>query len=288
MKETADEILWEKSYLERHSSSLGVAPPADGSSYVKAIGNDCVPTRLELLPLHAFVEIKGIDGLDSAQVKLVVSQLEDAEIRYCCKIGACGSSPTPQPTKPPDLFGGLYWVKDCQDCDAGDPNPFTKGFNCPSGTKPYPIGRTLTPEEKTGSNLFLCLGDLTIHEDENFGGMYQLDDVNSQDNRMNPITNGYNCSSGYRNILVARVTTPEPQWSGASIFYCFKEVESLGDAHMGGFYTQADVGTQGNVANQYTLTTSCPNQYTPYRAGRHYGPESKVGTNLYVCLNNVD
>jgi hypothetical protein len=113
MKETADGILWEKSYLHRYSSSLGVTPPADGSSYVKAIGNNCVPTRLELLPLHSLVQLKGIEGLDSSEVKFVVSQLQDAEIRYCYEIGICGSTPTPQPTKAPDLFGGLYWVKDC-------------------------------------------------------------------------------------------------------------------------------------------------------------------------------
>lgn len=248
--ETADGLLWEKYHSTRYSSALGVMPPADGSSYVSAIGNNCVATRIQLAPMHSFVAERGVEGLNSSDLYLVVDLLQTAEWMYCVKLGICKITPEPTmaPTAAPAL-GGMYTT---QDNGAGVANAVTGEFNCPTGYTAFVVGRTLAPEGKVGENTMLCLLNTTVDEGDNFTGTFQKDDITQNDSRNNPFTGALSCPSGYSAIQYGRVTTAEPHWEGANQYYCYKPVVPLGVSYFGGFYQLADlVSTIDNVHNYF-------------------------------------
>ena len=52
----------------------------------------------------------------------------------------------------------------------------------------------------------------------------------------------------------------------------------------GGMFQIDDCRSSANVSNPLTGTTSCPANYTAYWSGRIWQPETKCGSNQYICI----
>ena len=50
---------------------------------------------------------------------------------------------------------------------------------------------------------------------------------------------------------------------------------------------QVDDCNRNNVNNPKTGTLACPSGFTAYKSGRSFGPESKCGSNQFVCLKST-
>jgi len=116
-------------------------------------------------------------------------------------------------------FGGIYQINDNgrgkysnRECGSS--------YCCPNNKKPYVFQRVYHPEERVGSNTYICLGSFVPGKSQ-IGGFYQMIDTGKAvDNIFNPYTGGPSCPLGYKAIQIGRIKVPEEDRNGANSFIC--------------------------------------------------------------------
>jgi hypothetical protein len=242
-------------------------------------------------PMPIKVEIDGLDGLLSSvyfpnDSKIIFKQaaLLTALIGYCKRLVGenlvkdCEGIPPDPPFPNKSIFGGTYqlsayylWV-----------NPYTKGYNCPVGYKPYLMYVYGTWNSVTHSidvaTAYMCLDsdvmDTTRVDPMNyFGGFYEISNsICAVGNPMDPSgLVGCNCPSGYTSSLFYTFNNGE-----LNMYFCFNANIELTSSIMGGVWS-------AHSPNYYTDVASCPVGF-----GR-YEMLSTTATHesMIMCLNNI-
>jgi hypothetical protein len=176
-------------------------------------------------------------------------------------------------------YEGSFQVDDCGRNNV--PNGMNGGgFNCADPVQ-YQSNRQLDPESRCGGNDYFCakpgypkLGPVGV------AGFFQQPDLRSRDFVANSVTGTTKCPTGYRQVQIGRVLTPEDQ-IGANQFVCVSGWGS--DHYFGGTYQVDDCG-QSTRNNPLTGAPTCPGGYTPQKYGRVKGAEgSQCGINQFWC-----
>jgi len=185
------------------------------------------------------------------------------------------------------VFGGQFQI-DCRGPSIA--NPWTGTFGCPHGQyTAFVSNRQTDPESGCGGHEYFCSGPVIAGDlAPPFGGMYQVDDCNT--NSVGNPSNGnlLGCGYGFTPLKIGRVKVPEGNQCGANQYACYGDVfKARSTVGFGGEYQVSDTG-RGTTINQLTGGASCPAGYRPLRYGRvltngEDGP--KAGANQYYCAN---
>ncbi len=199
-------------------------------------------------------------------------------------------------------FGGIYGSK------AGEENPLTGGFSCPSG-----VGYTSVQLQKSfprlNSSIYYCYRPSSTSggAEADFGGLF-VQSSNSTHTYTNPLTGAMSCPSGYTtSSTYGSLSTSAGFVPAYTLRYCYKDVTSLADSarlqnDFGGMNNSmectgpqvAACGLGGTnpliVNNPLTGGQSCPSGFTKtamHTPSLYYDPSESTVADIDIgyCTN---